>query len=164
MEDTCYKKTQSWGSSFAELEEFEDKCLKCKNGDYRHGTIMFNSFIWCQFFNEYTSRNLFNEVNPFRGIFTIKNGLPHVTNFAFVLVSIFMAGIQIIFVELFGKFSSTSPVPWDHWLVCVALGFIGVPIGMAYRFIPIEEDPNTFFDAFHGHKKDEKVEGQLIMK
>jgi magnesium-transporting ATPase (P-type) len=154
MEDTCYKEKQSFGTSFAELEEFEDKCLKCKKGDYRHGTIMFNSFIWCQFFNEYTSRNLFDEVNPFRGILSFENGFK-VANWAFIWVSIFMAGFQILFVELFGKFASTSPLPWNHWLITVALGFIGVPIGMLYRFIPVKEDPNTFFDALHGFVREE---------
>ena len=123
---------------------------------------MFNSFIWCQFFNEYTSRNLFDELNPFRGIITIKNYVPHVTNWAFIVVSVFMAGIQIIFVEIFGKFSSTSPLPWNHWLICIALGFIGVPIGMFYRFIPVKEDPNTFFDAFHGFKKEEGKEDSIV--
>jgi len=102
---------------------------------------MFNAFIWCQFFNEYTSRNLFDEVNPFRGIWT---------NYTFIFVSVFTAGFQILFVEVFGKFASTQPLPWNHWLITIALGFIGVPIGMLYRFIPVKEDPNTYFDAMHG--------------
>jgi hypothetical protein len=77
-------------------------------------------------------------------------------NFAFLFVAIFTAGFQILFVEVFGKFASTSPLPWNHWLICIALGFIGVPIGMMYKFIPVKEDPNTFFDAFHGFVKDEE--------
>jgi magnesium-transporting ATPase (P-type) len=156
MEDTCYKKKQTFGTSFSKLEEFAETCLDCKKGDYRHGTIMFNSFIWCQFFNEYTSRNLFDEVNPFRGILSFENGFK-VANWAFVWVSIFTAGFQILFVEVFGKFASTSPLPWNHWLITIALGFIGVPIGMFYRFIPVKEDPNTFFDALHGFVKEENT-------
>jgi len=137
--------------------------LKCKKGDYRHGTIMFNSFIWCQFFNEYTSRNLFDELNPVRGILVLNNGIPTITNWTFVIVSIFMAGIQILFVELFGEFSSTSPLTWDHWLINVAIGLIGVPFSLLYKFIPVKEDPNTFFDAFHGYsKEDEKEPGDKM--
>ena len=164
MEDACFKKKQDFGTSFADLEEFEDKCLNCKKGDYRHGTIMFNSFIWCQFFNEYTSRNLFDELNPVRGILVLNNGIPTITNLTFVIVSIFMAGIQILFVELFGEFSSTSPLTWDHWLINVAIGAIGIPFSLLYKFIPIKEDPNTFFDAFHGYSKEfEKETGDKIV-
>jgi magnesium-transporting ATPase (P-type) len=148
LEDTCFKKKQDFGTSFSELSEFEHHCLDCKKGDYRHGTIMFNAFIWCQFFNEFTARNLFDEVNPFRDLFG---------NFTFLFVAIFTGGFQILFVEVFGKFASTSPLPWNHWLICIALGFIGVPIGMIYRFIPIKEDPNTFFDAYHGLKDDDII-------
>ena len=141
LDDTCYTKTQDFGTSFSKLKDFEHDCLDCKKYDYRHGTIMFNAFIWCQFFNEYTSRNLFDEVNPFRGL---------TTNLTFAYVSVFMAGFQILFVEVFGKFASTTPLPWNHWLITIALGFIGVPIGMLYRFVPVKEDPNTYFDAMHG--------------
>jgi len=147
LEDSCFKKKQDFGTSFSELSEFEHHCLDCKKGDYRHGTIMFNAFIWCQFFNEFTARNLFDEVNAFRDLFG---------NWTFLFVAIFTGGFQILFVEVFGKFASTSPLPWNHWLICIALGFIGVPIGMMYKFIPVKEDPNTFFDAFHGFVKDEE--------
>jgi len=148
LDDTCYTKKQDiLQTSFSKLKEFEANCLDCKQFDYRHGTIMFNAFIWCQFFNEYTSRNLFNEVNPFRGL---------LTNFTFAFVSIFTAGFQILFVEVFGKFASTTPLPWNHWLITIALGFIGVPIGMLYRFVPVKEDPNTYFDAMHGFVNDEE--------
>jgi magnesium-transporting ATPase (P-type) len=38
------------GTSFAfkELSGFELDCLKCAKIDYRHGTIIFNAFIFCQ--------------------------------------------------------------------------------------------------------------------
>ena len=147
LDDTCYKKEQYFETSFSKLKDFEHDCLDCKKSDFSHGTIMFNSFIWCQIFNEYTSRNLFDEINPFRGL---------LTNCTFLIVSIFMAGGQVLFVELFGKFASTTPLPWNHWLITIALGFIGVPIGMLYRFVPVKEDPNTYFDAMHGFVSDEE--------
>jgi magnesium-transporting ATPase (P-type) len=147
LDNTCYIKKQDFGTSFSNLKDYEATCLDCKSYDYRHGTIIFNAFIWCQFFNEYTSRNLFDEVNPFKGVFT---------NVTFLVVSLFTAGFQILFVEVFGKFASTTPLPWNHWLVTIALGFIGVPIGMLCRFVPVKEDPNTFFDAFHGFVNDDE--------
>jgi hypothetical protein len=47
--------------AFADLEEFERDCLECQLEDYRHGTIIFNTFIFCQFFNEYTSKSLLDD-------------------------------------------------------------------------------------------------------
>jgi magnesium-transporting ATPase (P-type) len=54
--------------SFHDLPGFEDNCLACHEHDYTHGSVLFNTFIWCQIFNEYSSRVLFNEWNMFKNI------------------------------------------------------------------------------------------------
>lgn len=55
----CYEEEHTYGGNtfkFNELASFEDKCLDCKKEDYTHGSFIFNTFIWCQIFNEYSSR------------------------------------------------------------------------------------------------------------
>jgi magnesium-transporting ATPase (P-type) len=48
----CYYEThQSQGGvpyKFNDLKDFSDECLECSKFDYRHGTIIFNTFVWCQ--------------------------------------------------------------------------------------------------------------------
>jgi calcium-translocating P-type ATPase len=140
--DDCYEESHTNGDGnsfyFSDYTNFKDKCLTCTKHDYTHGTIIFNAFIWCQIFNEYTSRNLLDEWNPLAGL----NG-----NFMFLYVSLFSIGSQIIIVEFGEEFTSTSPLTLNQWLITIALGAIGLLVGVIMRFVPVEEDPNEFF--FH---------------
>jgi magnesium-transporting ATPase (P-type) len=124
--------------SLTDLNEFDNICLECNLNGYVHGSIIFNTFIFSQFFNEYTARSIFDEWNCFRGIHT---------NYVFLLVSIVTAGCQIFLIEVGGEFVKTSPLTWDQWLITIALGAIGLPVGMLMRFIPVKEDPEAFFDS-----------------
>merc|ERR1711871_1135512 len=47
--------------------KYEEKCLECVTHDYTHGTIMFNAFIFCQFFNEYNARSIGDEAEVWSG-------------------------------------------------------------------------------------------------
>jgi len=133
-----YKWEYGLGSfRFEDLENFEKKCLKCGYLDYKHSTIIFNTFIWCQFFNEYNARKILNEWNMFDGI---------QNNPMFLYVSLFTAGAQIFLVEVGGKIVSTTHLDAVQWIICVALGFLSIPVGMMMRFIPVEESPDSFFD------------------
>mmetsp|Transcript_25668 Transcript_25668/g.55526 ORF Transcript_25668/g.55526 Transcript_25668/m.55526 type:complete len:1103 (+) Transcript_25668:105-3413(+) len=120
-----------------DLNNFEDQCLECNLNSYIHGTIIFNTFIFCQFFNEYTARSIFDEWNCFSGIWT---------NYVFLIVSFVTLGFQILLVEYGGEFLKTSPLDLTQWIVTIILGALSLPIGVLMRFIPVKEDPNSFFD------------------
>ena len=62
-----------------------------------------------------------------------------------LLVSFVTAAMQICLIEVGGEFVKTSPLTWEQWLITVALGAIGLPVGVLMRFIPVEEDPESFF-------------------
>jgi magnesium-transporting ATPase (P-type) len=124
--------------AFKDLEEFEDDCLECQLRDYRHGTIIFNTFIFCQFFNEYTSKSLLDDWFVFGDL---------LSNPSFLMVSAFLVGAQVFLVEIGGDFLKTSPLTIAQWFITIALACIGVPLGMAMRWIPITEDPDSFFVA-----------------
>jgi Ca2+-transporting ATPase len=124
--------------ALTDLDGFENICLECNLNGYVHGSIIFNTFIFCQFFNEYTARKIFDEWNCLEGIGT---------NYVFLMVSIVTAGCQIFLIEVGGEFVKTSPLTWDQWLITVALGAIGIPVGMLMRFIPVAEDPESFFTS-----------------
>ena len=92
----------------------------------------------CQLFNEYTSRRLLDELNMFSGVFS---------NMAFIIVSLMSLGLQIFLVQVGGDFVRTSPLTLNQWLITIGLGALGIPVGIFMRFIPIKEDPNSFFTA-----------------
>jgi P-type Ca2+ transporter type 2C len=123
--------------SMKDLDGYESECLECRKLDYTHNTIIFNTFIFCQVFNEYNARSIFDEWNAFKDI-------EH--NPTFILVTIITIGFQIILVEFGGDFLKTSPLTINQWLVTVALGAISLPVGVIMRFYPVKEDPKSFFD------------------
>ncbi|RYH15829.1 HAD family hydrolase [archaeon] len=128
----------TYDMAMSDLKEFQTECLsECKLLDYTHNTIIFNTFIFAQVFNEYNARSIFDEWNMFHGI-------EH--NPVFIVVTIITIGFQIILVEFGGDFLKTSPLTINQWFITVALGAISLPIGMLMRFIPVKEDPADFFD------------------
>jgi Ca2+-transporting ATPase len=123
---------------FEDLDGFMDDCLDtCEEYEWVQGSIIFNTFVFCQVFNEYTSKSLGDNWDVFS---TIPN------NPIFIAVSVVTVLLQILLIEVGGEFMQTSPLTANQWLITIALGFISVPVGILMRFIPMEEDPNSFFD------------------
>lgn len=93
-------------------------------------TIIFNTFVMMQLFNELNARMLKDEVNMFTNI--LKNRF-------FIIIMIITLILQVIFVELGGQFTSTVGLSYWEWFVCIGLGMVEVPYGILLRFIPIHE-------------------------
>lgn len=66
-------------------------------------------------------------------------------NYIFILVSLVTVGLQVFLVEVGGDFVRTSPLTIAQWFITIGLGAIGLPVGVLMRFIPVNEDPNSFF-------------------
>jgi len=124
--------------SFAQLPHFADDCLTCLQYDLTLSTIIFNTFVWCQIFNQYTCRSISNDVYIFKDL--AKNPI-------FIFVSLFTMIAQFFLVQFGGNFVGTTPLNLMQWAVTVAIGFVGLLVGILMRFIPVEEDPNSFFDS-----------------
>lgn len=103
-----------------------------------HNSIVFNVFIFCQIFNEYTARNLGDQMNPFHGV---------LKNHTFLYVSALSVGCQILLIEFGGTFVGTAPLPLNTFLITIGLGAVSLVIGVLQRFILVKEDPNSFFDS-----------------
>jgi Ca2+ transporting ATPase len=80
-----------------------------------HYTLIFNTFVWMQLFNEINSRNLEGEFNVFRGI--QRNPL-------FVGILLLTAMLQVVMVEFGGKAMHVHEDGLDgmYWGVSIALG------------------------------------------
>ncbi|KAE8662850.1 Calcium-transporting ATPase 2, plasma membrane-type [Hibiscus syriacus] len=90
-------------------------------------TLIFNSFVFCQVFNEISSRNM-EEIDVFSGI---------LNNYVFVAVLGCTACFQVLIIEFLGAFASTTPLTCTQWCVCVLIGFIGMPIAAGLKMVPV---------------------------
>eukprot|EP01132_Coremiostelium_polycephalum_P002350 gene2350-2898_t len=119
-------------------ENFVD--FEIKYDTPHHYTIIFNTFVFMQLFNEINSRVLGNELNPFKYFFN---------NPLFLGVLVFTVGIQIVFVTFGGEATSTAPLNIVEWAGCVITGLFALPYGFLLRLIHIPEKgvKRIYFDA-----------------
>lgn len=90
-------------------------------------TFIFNTFVFCQVFNEINSREM-EKINVFRGIFS---------SWVFAAVLVSTVVFQIIIVEFLGAFASTVPLSWQLWLLSVGIGSISMLVSVLMKFIPV---------------------------
>ncbi len=131
----CYSELLS---TWRQPAVYESACdLRCQSYDFTHYTFIFTAFVMAQVFNEFNARELFNDLNVFRGLFH---------NPIFILIFIITVALQIIIVEFGGKFVKTSPLSAELWAWCVLMGVFSLPMGLLLKvLLPIEEAPDTFF-------------------
>ncbi|XP_006654591.1 probable calcium-transporting ATPase 6, plasma membrane-type [Oryza brachyantha] len=91
-------------------------------------TLIFNSFVFCQVFNEINCREM-EKINVLRGIFK---------NWIFVGILTATVLFQVIIVEFLGTFANTVPLRWDLWLLSVIIGSICMIISVILKCIPVE--------------------------
>ncbi|XP_065740914.1 plasma membrane calcium-transporting ATPase 2 isoform X13 [Phocoena phocoena] len=92
-----------------------------------HYTIIFNTFVMMQLFNEINARKIHGERNVFDGIF--RNPI-----FCTIVLGTFT--IQIVIVQFGGKPFSCSPLQLDQWLWCIFIGMGELVWGQVIATIP----------------------------
>ncbi|XP_048878051.1 plasma membrane calcium-transporting ATPase 2 isoform X7 [Brienomyrus brachyistius] len=92
-----------------------------------HYTIIFNTFVMMQLFNEINARKIHGERNVFNGIFR---------NPIFCTIVLGTFAVQIIIVQFGGKPFSCSPLDLDKWMWCVFLGVGELLWGQVISTIP----------------------------
>jgi magnesium-transporting ATPase (P-type) len=127
--------------SFDDLPGYESSCLNCAALDNKLITIVFNTFVFCQIFNEYTARSIYDEIVIFKGIDR---------NPVFMLISFLTIALQILIVQFGGKFVNCAPLNINEWLACVIIAFNGIPVGVLMRFIPVKDDPRNYHSCSSG--------------
>nr|GMD72009.1 putative calcium-transporting ATPase 13, plasma membrane-type [Ipomoea batatas] len=94
-------------------------------------TLIFNTFVFCQVFNEFNAREL-EKRNVFQGIH--KNKL-------FVGIIGITIVLQVMMVEFLKKFADTERLNWGQWGVCIGLAAASWPIGWLIKCLPVPERP-----------------------
>ncbi|XP_043406896.1 plasma membrane calcium-transporting ATPase 2 isoform X5 [Chelonia mydas] len=92
-----------------------------------HYTIIFNTFVMMQLFNEINARKIHGERNVFDGIFR---------NPIFCTIVLGTFAVQIVIVQFGGKPFSCSPLQLDQWMWCVFIGLGELVWGQVIATIP----------------------------
>jgi magnesium-transporting ATPase (P-type) len=123
--------------SFSDLKDYSTECLACREIDRTHASLMFNAFVFCQFFNEFNAKSLTDKWDVFSDFFQ---------NPVSITISAITLGFQIILIEFSGEFLKVSPLSIQNWLITVGIGAGSLIVGIVMRWLPVTEDPESFFD------------------
>lgn len=92
-------------------------------------TLVFNTFVWMQIFNQWNNRRLDNRFNIFEGM---------QRNWFFIAINAVMIGGQVLIIFVGGKAFNVVHLNGAQWAYSIVLGFLSIPIGAAIRLIPDE--------------------------
>ena len=93
-----------------------------------HFTMIFNTFVFMQVFNEVNARKIKpGEFNVFAGFFN---------NWMFLFIEALTIGVQIALVQLGGEAVKCSPLSLEQHAVCLAIGLFSIPVGFFVKLLP----------------------------
>ncbi|KAE8583116.1 hypothetical protein XENTR_v10020433 [Xenopus tropicalis] len=116
-----------------------------------HYTIIFNTFVMMQLFNEINARKIHGERNVFDGIFS---------NPIFCSIVLGTFGVQILIVQFGGKPFSCAPLNAQQWLWCLFVGVGELVWGQVIAAVPTSQ-LKCLKEAGHGPGKDEITDEEL---
>ena len=97
-----------------------------------HFTVVFNTFVFMQIFNELNARKIHGERNVFSSIHT---------NWIFLTVMAGQTSVQILIVEFGSIVFRTKGLTLDLWLWCIFLGSVELVVGQLLLLIPVSRLP-----------------------
>ncbi|KAJ0417613.1 hypothetical protein BJY00DRAFT_303332 [Aspergillus carlsbadensis] len=90
-------------------------------------SIVFNTFVWMQIFNEFNNRRLDNKFNIFVGLHR---------NWFFIGINIIMVGCQIIIAFFGGSAFSIVRIHDEQWAIVILVAAISLPWAIVVRIFP----------------------------
>ncbi|KAJ6166818.1 hypothetical protein N7470_002265 [Penicillium chermesinum] len=90
-------------------------------------TVVFNTFVWMQIFNEFNNRRLDNKLNIFEGMFR---------NYWFLGINAIMVGGQIMIIFVGGQAFSVTRISGILWAVCLICALGCLPWAVLLRILP----------------------------
>lgn len=91
--------------------------------------LVFNTFVWMQYFDMFVARRLDNKMNMFGGI---------TRNWYYMVVSAIILGGQILIMFVGGAAFSIERQTGQMWAIAICCGFGSIPVGLLLRCIPDE--------------------------
>jgi Ca2+-transporting ATPase len=90
-------------------------------------TVVFNTFVWMQIFNEFNNRRLDNKFNIFEGM---------LRNYWFLSINAVMVGGQVMIVYVGGEAFGVTRLSGVLWAVCLICALGCLPWAVVLRTIP----------------------------
>ncbi|KAI4195478.1 MAG: hypothetical protein LQ350_007189 [Teloschistes chrysophthalmus] len=100
-------------------------------------TMVFNTFVWMQIFNEFNNRRLDNKLNIFEGV---------LRNYFFIGINCIMVAGQIMIVFVGGKAFQIKRIDGTQWAVCILCALPCLLWAVVLRCIP-DVYAKKLFDA-----------------
>ena len=103
--------------------------LNADNGLLRTelNTIVFNTFVWMQIFNEFNNRRLDNKFNIFEGV---------LKNYFFIGINAIMVAGQIMIIFVGGKAFQIKRIDGPQWAICILCALPCLLWAVILRSIP----------------------------
>ncbi|RKP37646.1 PMCA-type calcium-translocating P-type ATPase [Dimargaris cristalligena] len=96
-------------------------------GDQILRTMVFNSFVFLQVFNELNCRRIDDTLNVFENLHR---------DYGFLLVQVAVVGAQALIVTFGGMAFGTVPLTAGQWAATVFIGSLSLPVGLMLRLSP----------------------------
>ncbi|KAG0228380.1 PMCA-type calcium-translocating P-type ATPase [Mortierella sp. GBAus27b] len=97
-------------------------------------TMIFNTFVFLQVFNELNCRRIDDSLNIFKNLHN---------NLIFILVQFIVIGGQYVIVQFGGKAFQTTPLNTNQWIITLLIGSLSLPVGVVLRLLPSHLIPST---------------------
>lgn len=97
----------------SQVSSIDDAVLRSEKNEELHlelRTIVFNTFVWMQIFNEFNNRRLDNKFNIFEGI---------QRNYFFIGINAIMIGGQVMIIFVGGRAFSIKSLDVVQWVICI---------------------------------------------
>jgi Ca2+-transporting ATPase len=99
-------------------------------------TIVFNTFVFCQIFNEINCRRIDSHLNVFHNI---------LSNQFFIFIFFLCVALQAIIVNFGGTAFQVVKIDGVAWAISIGIGLLALPIGVIIRLIPDNAFSFVFF-------------------
>ncbi|KAI4248479.1 MAG: hypothetical protein L6R40_001040 [Gallowayella cf. fulva] len=120
------------------LDKCLDTALCTDNMHTQLNTMVFNTFVWMQIFNEFNNRRLDNKLNIFEGV---------LRNYFFIGINCIMVGGQVMIVFVGGKAFEIVRIDGTQWAVCILCALPCLLWAVVLRCIP-DVYAKAVFDFF----------------
>lgn len=99
-------------------------------------TVVFNTFVWMQIFNELNNRRLDNKFNVFEGV---------LRNYWFLGINVVIVSGQIMIIFIGGAAFSVTRLSGILWAICIICSLGCLPWAIVLRMIPDQQFGFVFY-------------------
>jgi Ca2+-transporting ATPase len=95
--------------------------------EVRVSALCFNTYVWCQLFNQINARRLDRGFNVFEGFFK---------NAWFIGILAIEVGAQVLIMFVGGAAFSVTRLPGTYWAISIVAGAISMPLAALIKLLP----------------------------